>query len=150
MTVKKIFKWILIAGIFALASCNGGGSDIGSGTIRIVSGSPSGPYTEGTSEAFTIVVAYTMADADDAEIVVGFGYQDNDGSSTIYHSATEVVGPTDSEVTKTFSFTKSLIDYTDQHDDNIFKIILKPYPVEGTYTPYDSETVTITVTPPPS
>ncbi|MDC7240672.1 MAG: hypothetical protein PQJ50_09960 [Spirochaetales bacterium] len=147
MKLRGMIKWIILGlSLFAVLSCSGGSStDLGSGTIRLVSITPEGPYTDGDSEDFTVVVAYTMVDADEAEIYIGFGYRDGT-TSYVYGSASEIVGPTSTEVTKTYTFSKVMNNYiADGYDENIFDVSLDPYPVEGTFTPYDGETLSITV-----
>lgn len=141
---------ILIGSIF-MGSCGSGTEiDNGIGTIRIVSltSVPSDdPYNDGVSYDFTVVVAYTLENTDDAEIVVGFGEQAADGLSAWFsHDDSEIVTPTSVEVTKTYTFSKTLYDATSP-DVNIFAVSLNPYPVDGIFTPYDSEDRIITVNP---
>jgi hypothetical protein len=145
-TIHKILLGLILISAINFTSCDTGvGAEIdnGTGSIRIVSISPVGPYNDGTSYDFTVQVAYTLENTDDAEIIVGFGERDSDGSSSTTHSAEEIVTPTAIEVFKTYTFTKTLFDATSS--ENIFKVFLNPYPVSGIYTPYDTEYQVVTV-----
>ncbi len=147
-TVLWLLLGSLLISVLALTSCDtGSGSvleiDNGIGTIRIVSLSPAGSYNTGTSYDFTVQIAYTLENTDDAEIIVGFGELESDGSSSTTHSAEEIVTPTTIEVFKTYTFSKILFDASP--DENIFKVFLNPYPVSGSYTPFDTEYQVVTV-----
>ncbi|MBI9097772.1 MAG: hypothetical protein JEY91_04820 [Spirochaetaceae bacterium] len=144
--MKKSVLILIVFLSFLVMSCDTGvGAETGteSGTIRIVSITPEGPYTEGISYNFTVQVAYTLENIDEAEITVGFGTQESDGSSTTSIDSSEVVTLTTTEMTKTYTFSKTLYDATP--DENILRTSLKPYPVSGSYTPYDSESLVVTV-----
>lgn len=116
------------------------------GTIRIVSLAPTGPYIDGISYDFSVQVAYTLTYSDDAQIFVGFGYCEPDGFVGFNISVEDIVSPTASEVIKTYTFSESLYDA--DPNEELIVVFLTPPPVDGSYTPHDSEFQVITVTTP--
>lgn len=148
----KTSHWFLLGliliGSFFMVSCNSGtGTDIdnGSGTIRIESLLPGGPYVELDGDTFTVEVAYTLIDTDQAEISVGFGERDTDGLSSVRIWDSEVVPATATEVIKTLTFYAYLSDWAP--NENIFKVFLDPYPTPDSYSPYDTDYDVVVVTP---
>lgn len=138
--IHKIILGLILISAIAFTSCDTGvGDEIdnGIGTIRIVSLSPTGPYNNDNSYDFTVQIAYTLENTDDAKIFIGFGERDSNGTSRTTQSAEEIVTPTANEVFKTYTFTKILSDATPK--ENIFNVSLDPYPVSGSYSPYDSK-----------
>lgn len=148
----NLLKWsVSLLTIFLLASCsNGVGSDTvgayeGTGTIRIVKLDPSGPYTVGTNYSFTVEIAYTLEGASQAELLLGFGGQEGDTSWTSI-AVQEIVGPTASEITKSYIIDTSLYDW--DPDEEIFDASLAPYPREDTYSPLAFDVLNIDVSTP--
>jgi len=142
-TIRNLLLGLILISAITLTSCEGIGADNGVGTIRIISISPAGPYNDGTDYDFTVQVAYTLENTDDARIYVGFGVRESDGSSTTSIDAEEIVNPTTTEEFKTYTFSKTLNDASP--DENIFRASLNPYPVSGSYTSYDSVNQVVTV-----
>jgi hypothetical protein len=147
MKMREFFVAALV--VITAVSCSTGTSpdtgsqpNDGTGTIRIVSYTPIGPYVAGTEYDFTVVVAYTLQGASQAEIAIGFGGED-DGSSTVGYSAGEVVSSTATEVTRTYTFSETMQDAAPRTD--IIDVALQPSPTSGSFQLYDWETVAIQV-----
>ena len=137
---------IIFLTVFCLGCDIGSGPGEGSGTVRLVSISPGGPYTANQTYNFTVEVGYTLLDVQEAQIVVGFGSRASDGSTSTAVDVEDLTGPAETEVIKSYSFSKKL--YNSSPDENILRVSLKPYPVTGVYSPYDSENQVVTVTVP--
>lgn len=139
--MKNKLLFLIFAITLIILSCTDPGSTVStiepSGTIRIVSITPEGPFLDGMSYNFTVKIAYTLKNIDKAELHCGVGEYTSDTRSITSLSINKTVVTADSETFLTFNFTDYIFDETDF--DNYIGASITPITDETSYVSYASD-----------
>jgi hypothetical protein len=139
---KLVKSMTVAAGLLAilLTGCAPGPGSA-TGTIQIVNVTPSSGLIDGTDYSFDVQVTYSLSDAGQAELAVGFNNGSSVNSYIMINGAKVVVNEGTGQ--HTFTVTATAKDWSASGDFQAY-VNIAEYPRGSIYSPLDSDRTVLT------